>query len=161
MHMLAGAALALLLMSSAALAATDSTVISMGSAMGVGLEVLVAAVATPLAAVVGLWLQRVARRIGVEIADADRARLDAIVENGVIWAAARANVAFDGQWPLDVHNGIVADAANYAVSYGRDTLKRLKAPIDDPAAMQDIILPRVAKLAERAALAGLIRAEAK
>lgn len=126
--------------------AADGTTVSMGSALGVGAELLATAIAAPVAGIIVIWLQAIARRIGVQITDADRARLDGIVQNGVLWAAARANVTLDGKLPLDVRNQIVADAAGYALTYGADTLKRLKAPVGDPAALQDIILPRVAKL---------------
>jgi len=126
--------------------AADVAPVPIGSALGIGVELLATAIAAPVAGILVLWLQAIARKIGVQITDADRARLDGIVQNGVLWAAARAGIALDGKLPLDVRSQIVADAADYTMTYGRDTLKRLKAPVNDPMALQDIILPRVAKL---------------
>lgn len=149
-------AAALLVMTSGAFAA--DTTVSVGSALGVVLELIVTLLGAPLAAVVGLWIQRLARQIGVEITDADRARLDELVRNGAIYAAHRAGVALDGNWSVDVRAQILADTANYALTYGRDTLKRLKAPVGDAAAMEAIILPRVAMIAEGVAFSGLVPA---
>lgn len=149
MRILALAALAMVAVASlipSAVNAADSTTISAGSALGVGIELLATAIAAPVAGIVVIWLQAIARKIGIQITDADRARLDGIVENGVLWAASRAGIAMDGKVPLDVRSVIVAGAAEYTLTYGRDTLKRLKAPVGDPLALQEIILPRVAKL---------------
>lgn len=130
----------------AAALAADGATVSIGSALGVGVELLATAIAAPVAGILVLWLQAIARKIGVQITDADRDRLDGIVQNGVLWAAARAGVALDGKLSLDLRNQIVAEAAEYTLTYGKDTLRRLKAPVSDPAALQDIILPRAAKL---------------
>lgn len=144
MHLIAILAACALLFVAPAAQAADTTV-SLGSALGLGLELVVATVAAPLLGLVGLWLQRQARRLGIEITDADRARLDVLVENGVAWAVGNAGASLNGKWSVDLRSEILSGAAAYMQAYGADTLKRLKAPAD-PAQLQQIILPRLLKM---------------
>lgn len=145
MHLIATLAACALFVAVATSAQAADTTVSLGSALGLGLELVVATVAAPLLGLVGLWLQRQARRLGIEITDADRARLNALIENGVLWAVDNAGAQLDGKWSVDLRSEILSGAAAYMQAYGADTLKRLKAPAD-PAQLQQIILPRLLKM---------------
>lgn len=70
------------------------------------------------------WL----KKWGVDIKDADRARLDDLIQNGIANAAQAASVNLTAMPPVAVRNQLVASAVEYAKAHGADTLKSLGAP---------------------------------
>lgn len=145
-----GIAVAMVAAPVAALAADSAAAapgLSVGEIVSPLLEAVLAAAGTALAGLIAVMLQRQLVRIGVQVTDADRARLETMIANGVVWAAHRAGASLEGAWTVDVRDRVLADTAAYVTANGRDTLRRLRAPTD-PAALQQIIVPRAAQVAE-------------
>lgn len=146
----AGIMIAMVAAPVAALAADGAAPVpslSLGSLIGPLLEAALTAAGTALAGLIAVMLQRQLVRIGVQMTDADRARLETMIANGVVWAAHRAGASLEGAWTADVRDRVLADTAAYVTANGHDTLRRLRAPTD-PAALQQIIVPRAARVAE-------------
>jgi hypothetical protein len=124
------------------------TTVSGGSLIG---EVILWAsllLGAPLAGLAVALILKLLRKFGVEVSDADRARLKEFVENGVALAAQRA---LSGKLQVEVKNEIAAQALAYVQEHGADTLKKLGYDENDPKAIE-ALQARIAKLlADKAA----------
>jgi hypothetical protein len=127
------------------------TTVSGGSLIG---EVILWAsllLGAPLAGLAVALILKLLRKFGVEVSDADRARLKEFVENGVALAAQRANAELSGKLQVEVKNEIAAQALAYVQEHGADTLKKLGYDENDPKAIE-ALQARIAKLlADKAA----------
>lgn len=108
------------------------TVIQVGSLAGEVLQWVVAAFGTVISGFIAAWLVKVAKKLGVDVTDQQRSRLQEIIDNGLSLAAHKAGTDLNGKIPVDVRSKIIADAVKYAQEHGADTIKSLggdpKAP---------------------------------
>ena len=143
---LAALALVFLVVTSPPAFAADATV-SAGSLLGTSIEILVGVLGAPIAAALTLLIVRMARMLGVDIQAAYRKRLEEMIENGLTEAADRLNKRLGGTLDVNVRSELVAEAADYLVKYGRETVKALGGDPKDRDAMRAIVAARLGRLA--------------
>ena len=93
------------------------------------------------AGVAFLWVViRGLKYIGIQITDAQKAQLQAIIVNGLNAAAVKAEVSLKNNRDLDVpiKNQIVADAVTYTQEHAAETIKALGLDPKDPKAVEGI-----------------------
>lgn len=113
-------------------------------------------IGAPLAGLVATFVVKLMQKFGIEVSDADRARLKEMIENGIALAAQRAEKSLDGKLPVEVKNQIAVRALEYVQAHGIDTLKRLGYDPTDPKAIE-AIQARIAKfIAEKEASVGSV-----
>lgn len=124
--------------------------VSGGTVIGEVVLWLVAVAGTPLAAYLVLWIRAALRRQGVEMSDADRARLQEMVEHAVAFGAQRLNKDLSGKMTVEVKSSIARTALDYVQEHGAETLARLGADPGDEKTVE-ALQARIAKaLADRA-----------
>ena len=86
-----------------------------------------AAFGTAIAALVTALVYRAMSWMGLQVSDAQRDQLQAIVVNGINDAASKAQAQLRGNAALDikVRDQIIADAVAYVQVHGADTIKAL------------------------------------
>jgi hypothetical protein len=84
-------------------------------------------------------------RLGIQTSDAQRAKFQEIVENGVALGAHNAQASLSGKLTFDVKNQIMASAVTYAKDHGADTLKAIGVDPTSPEA-EEAIRARAAKM---------------
>lgn len=105
-----------------------------------------AVVLLPVFAPIALdWYVKLRARLGLQTTDAQRAKFQQTVENGVALGAHDAQVSLSGKLNFDVKNKIMADAVAYAKAHGADTLKALGVDPTSPEA-EEAIRARAAKM---------------
>jgi uncharacterized membrane protein YgcG len=118
--------------------------ISFGTVAGQVLTWAAAAWGSVIATAIVALLARLFSGVGFNLDTARRARLQSIVENGLSLAASKIAKTADGKIPWHAKNQVVADAVNYAVNHGADTIKALGL-IPGAQATVDAIRARVEK----------------
>ena len=118
--------------------------VSGGSLAGELLMWLVLLVGAPLAGLIAVWVIRLLKKLGVEVSDADRARLQEMVENGLALAAQRAQANLKEKLPLNIKSAVAVDALQYVQDHGAETLKILGFDPKDPIAIE-AVQARIAK----------------
>lgn len=128
-------ALAALVLGAAALAQTavpgaplmpaPAASFSAGTAAGQVLTWVVTVFGVPIGGLVTACLYRLLQRLGINLTDAQRARLRQIVLNAMHLGANLTEQEIAGKGEVEVKNLAVAKAVNYAQAHGADTLKAL------------------------------------
>jgi hypothetical protein len=114
------------------------TYVNAGSLSADVLNFVVAVTLPIVSAVVTGWIVRLFQMVGVNMTDAQRARLQEMVVNGIHAGTAQAESALQGAPPIAVKNQAIAHAVEYVQQHGQDTLKALGLNPNDPAAVQAI-----------------------
>jgi hypothetical protein len=96
------------------------------------------------AALVDLYV-KLRARLGLTTSDAQRAKFQEIVENGVALGAHDAQANLSGKLTYEVKNQVMASAVAYAKEHGSDTLKAIGVDPTSPAA-EEAIRARAAKM---------------
>jgi len=113
-----------------------------GPLAGELLLALAGLIAAPLAAAVVALAVQLGRKLGVDIKETRRARLQEIVENGIRDAAARSQVALNGKLSAQIRDGLVADAADYLARHGAETLRKLRGDPRNKALLEELVRGR-------------------
>lgn len=112
--------------------------VNVGS-MGADVLTWLAAVFTPvLGTMITAGLYQLFKKMGIDMTDAMRARLQELVVNGLNVGAAKATDALRSAPPMVVKNAAVAHAIDYVQTHGADTLKALGFDPKDPKAIEAI-----------------------
>src|ERR1700761_6091614 len=121
----AGAAVAALVIASPALA--QETTVHGGSLLASVVEWGATAFGTAIAALVTAVTYRGLSLLGVQVTDAQKSQLQAVVVNGINSAAAKAETQLRGDGSLDVNvkSQIVSDAVKYTQDHAADLIKSL------------------------------------
>lgn len=146
MAVLVALGIAVVLMSWAA-AAEPAPSISVGSIIGPWIEIIVLVLGSPIAlALVGL-IVKLAGLVGFTVEEGRRARLQEIIERGLMLAAQETNRRIDGTLTVDARSDLIVRGAAYTTSYGQQTLKGLRQSPKDLAAVKEIVGARLAEMA--------------
>jgi hypothetical protein len=132
--------------------------VAFGDYAGAFLEWFAAALGPVLAGLLANWLLALAKKAGIETTDAQRAKLQEIIENGISLGAHRTQADLSGKLNYDVKNQIVANAVTYAQAHGADTLKSLGLDPTSPAAIEAIQARATKVLADKDATATAVAA---
>lgn len=120
--------------------------VDVGTLAGDVLTWVAAIIGPPLAGVIGLWLQRWAKQIGIDVADKDRKRLEEFVQNGIDLGVQQARERAEHLSDIEVRNRALALAVQYAQRHGRETLKRLGAPDPTSPEVEEALRARAARI---------------
>lgn len=135
------------------------TTFSFGALAGQVLSWMAVVIAPVIATLLGNWLVKLAAKVKVDIKDADRARIQEIVENGIKWGAAKLNILLNGSvTPANKAAIIKAVVTEYLPEKGAETVKALGGDVTDAKAMTDIVTARAADIL---AIPAEVRAVAK
>lgn len=121
-----------------------SATISGGSLLGQILMWAALLVGAPLAGAVVTLVVKIMQKLGVDVSDANRARLKEFVENGISLAAHRAGTELSGKLTVQTKNHVATAALAYVQDHGADTLKKLGFDPNDPKAIE-ALQARIAK----------------
>lgn len=118
--------------------------VSGGSILGEAIMWAALLVGGGLAALIARWVQVGAKKLGLDMNDDARARLQEIVEHGIALSAQKAQVDLSDKLPLNVKAGVAVNALQYVQAHGADTLKQLGVDPNDPTAIE-AVQARIAK----------------
>lgn len=131
----------------------DTATISGGTLAGQILVWAALLIGAPLAGLIAAWIVKLLQKLGVDISDSNRKRLQEFVENGIALGAKRASADLSGKLNVDVKNRVAADALIYVQDHGADTIKALGFDPQDKKAVE-AMQARIAKaLDDKAAVA--------
>lgn len=119
----------------------------LGGVAGDILALVVSGSAAAIAGVVVNWLLKLAAKLKIDIKDADRKRLQELVENGIKWAARELNVILDGNVSSANKTRLVeAVATEYLPKEAKETVAALGGDVDNEAEMTKIVTARSADI---------------
>jgi hypothetical protein len=124
---------------------SSQTSISIGTLAGQVLTWAATAFGSLLATIFAAWGVRLFKLAGVQMTDAARDRLQAIILNGLNSGAEQVSHDLAGKGQVDVKNAVVAKAVEYAQAHGADTIKQLGLDPKSGAAVE-VIKARVETL---------------
>lgn len=103
------------------------TVVSGGSIASQIIEWVVASFGTAIAALLTALVYRLLGYAGIQVSQAQRDQLQAIVVNGINTAATKAEAGLQANqaMSIDVKNRVIAEAVSYVQTHGADTIKAL------------------------------------
>jgi hypothetical protein len=104
---------------------TSTTTISVGDLAGQVLTWAATAFGSILATVFAAWGIRLFKMAGVQISDAARDRLQAVLLNGLNNAALNVSRDLAGKGQVEVKDAVVAQAVAYTQAHAADTIKQL------------------------------------
>jgi hypothetical protein len=96
-----------------------------GTMIGEVLKWLAAVFGPIFATVATGWLYMEARKLGIDVTDADRARAQEILVNGLHVGAAEAAEGLAGKGEFEIRNNSINRMIAYGKDYGLSTFKRL------------------------------------
>lgn len=117
---------------------------SFGEAAGEALQWLVLVVGPVLAAVGVKLALNFLKKMGIDVSETQRARLQEMVENGLSLAAQRAQQNLKGTMTVEVRNDVANAALSYVQDHGTETLRALGFDPNDPKAIE-ALQARIAK----------------
>lgn len=127
-------------------------VIQGGTLAGEALTWLALVLGAPLAGFLAALVVKLAKRWGVDISDANRARLQEMVENGLALAAKRSAAKLqDANLTIEVRNKLASDVLLYVQEHGADTLKALGAQDPNDPKVIEALQARIEKALNDAA----------
>lgn len=138
---------------------TSDTTISIGTLAGQVLTWILAVFSVPIGGFVVQIVAKYAAKIGVDLDDTRRERLQEIVVNGLHAAAANIPKSIDGKLPFDVKSKLMADTIRYTQAHGADTLKKLGLKPDSANAQEAITARAEVALADPAVPISMAPAE--
>lgn len=126
--------------------AGDSKIVSVsgGSLIGEVIMWVALVLGVPVAGFIVRWIQVAAKKMGIDVSDAARARLQEMVENGIALGAQRAQADLKDKLPIEVKGQVAQSALQYVKDHGADTLKGLGFDPSDPKTTE-ALQARVAK----------------
>lgn len=124
---------------------SSETTISVGTLAGQVLTWAATAFGSLLATIFAAWGVRLFKAAGVQMTDAARDRLQAIILNGLNLGAEQVSHDLTGKGQVEVKNAVVAKAVEYAQAHGADTMKQLGLDPKSGAAVE-VIKARVETL---------------
>jgi hypothetical protein len=101
------------------------TLVNVGSFSADVLNWVISVTVPIMGVVITGWLTRLFQQVGINMTDAQRARLQEMVVNGINAGAAKAEDSLRGAPLVDVKNAAVQHAVEYVQEHGADTLKAL------------------------------------
>lgn len=115
------------------------------------IQPVLTAVATSAAPVIAAfiinWLVKLAAKLKVDVKDADRARLQQMIENGIKWAAQKFEITLNGSVaPRDKEALIAEVVAAYLPKNAAETVRALGGDVTDIRAMTEIVTARAADI---------------
>lgn len=117
----------ILLFGSGAVFADDNTTVHFGPILSETIQWVAAAFGTAFATGAVAAVFKLFKYLGIQVADAQKTQLQAIIVNGLNDAAAKAEiaVAVNPSLNVDVKSKIVSDAIAYTQAHGAETIKAL------------------------------------
>ncbi len=131
---------------------SSQTTISLGTLAGQVLTWAAAAFGSVAATVFTAWGVRLFKLAGVQMTDAARERLQAIILNGLNAGAEQVSHDVAGKGQVEIKDAIVASAVQYAQAHGADTIRQLGLDPKSGAAVE-VLKARVATLVADPAVA--------
>jgi hypothetical protein len=117
---------------------TAPATVDTGTIAGQTLTWAVTTFGSAIAAALTAWLYRLLQKEGINVTDAQRARLQDIVENALHISAHELSGAIQGKGDIEVKNAVLANAVRYVQLHGADTLKALGHDPSSQAAVEAI-----------------------
>lgn len=113
-------------------------IIETGTLAGQVLTWVITVAGTALSIVLTGLLVRLFQRMGVQITDAARARLQEIILNGLTVGAKEAATQLEGRGKIAIKQAAVASTVRYVQAHGGDTIRQLGLDPTSPAAIETI-----------------------
>lgn len=103
----------------------DSHGIDVGSLAGQALTLIAAVFSVPVASLLTAWLYRLFTLAGVQVTDALRARLQAVVVNGLNSLAENAAANLKGRDASEIKQAVIKSTIDYVQRHAGDTITAL------------------------------------
>jgi hypothetical protein len=100
-------------------------VVDAGSWAASALEWVMTAFGGIAGTVLTAWLVKLFQKAGIDLTDAMKQQLQAIVINGLNSGAAKAESDLQGKAPIEIKNATVANAVAYTQAHGGDLMKKM------------------------------------
>jgi hypothetical protein len=122
-------------------------IVSAGSAASTLIEWLLVPMVPAIGIALAGLIMQLAKGVGLAIDEQRRAKLQAIIENGIKWAAHDAEILLNGKLNFEMKNQLIdLVVSKYLPQHGAETVKALGGDVTNTGAMLDIVTARSATI---------------